>query len=190
GLPKDPKRHNYSYRSGSQVLHKIREKMVEHTVRLIPRTSHEQHEHVQKGNRKAEHVVTRKLNYTWINADNEEEKYEDTFWASGQQDDISKAHGTALTYAERYFLMKFFNLPTDEDDADAKQKKAQYSAKATQQEVGEFKKEVLAFVELMKDKGKEVTPEQVNKQLGIDDPAQATQESLNQAIAKIKQWSK
>lgn len=190
GFTKDTKGYNYSYVSGSQVLHKIREKMVEHNLLLIPSTSDEQHELVQNSKGKSEHVVTMKLNYTWINADNPEEKHEVTFWASGQQDDISKAHGTALTYAERYFLMKFFNLPTDEDDADAKQKKAQYSARATQQEVGNFKKEVLTFVELMKERGKEVTPEQVNKQLGIDDPTQATQESLNQAIAKIKQWSK
>ena len=39
----------------------------------------------------------------------------------GQQtDDISKAVGTAMTYNERYFLLKFLGLPTDEDDADAK----------------------------------------------------------------------
>ena len=64
-----------------------------------------------------------KLTYVWINADKPEEQFEVTFYAVGQQDDVSKAHGTALTYAERYFLMKFFNIPTDEDDADAKQNK-------------------------------------------------------------------
>ena len=189
GFTKDTKSYNYSYVSGSQVLHKIREKMVEHNLLLIPSTSDEQHELVQNGKGKPEHVVTMKLNYTWINADNPEEKHEVTFWASGQQDDISKAHGTALTYAERYFLMKFFNLPTDEDDADAKQKKAQYSAKATQQEVGEFKKEVIAFSDLMKENGRDVTPAQVKDQLGITDPTQESQESLKQAIATLNKWT-
>ena len=51
---------------------------------------------------------------------------------------ISKAHGTALTYAERYFLMKFFNIPTDEDDADAKQKQEKYN-KVSSQTVGVLK---------------------------------------------------
>src|SRR5699024_10846282 len=129
GFTKDTKGYNYSYDSGSQVLHKIREKMVEHNLLLITSTSDEQHELGQAGISKTEHVLTMKRKYSSINAGNPEENHEVTFWASGQQDDISKALGTALTYAERYFLMKFFNLTTDEDDADAKQKKAQYSAK-------------------------------------------------------------
>ncbi|MGY2126768.1 ERF family protein, partial [Nocardia gipuzkoensis] len=54
------------------------------------------------------------------------------FYAVGQQDDVSKAHGTALTYTERYFLMKFFNIPTDEDDADAKQKQERYAISSNQ----------------------------------------------------------
>ena len=45
---------------------------------------------------------------------------------------MSKAHGTGLTYAERYFLMKFFNIPTDEDDADAKEKQEKYANSSNQ----------------------------------------------------------
>ena len=44
-----------------------------------------------------------KLTYVWINADKPEEQLEIPFYAVGQQDDVSKAHGTGLTYAERYF---------------------------------------------------------------------------------------
>lgn len=145
GFTKDTKGYNYSYVSGSQVLHRIRNKMIEHNLLLIPSTKNEAHEVVQSAKGKPEHLVTMELTYTWINADNPEEKCEIPFWASGQQDDISKAHGSALTYAERYFLMKFFNIPTDEDDADAKQKKEQYGAKASQTDVGNFNKEVAAF---------------------------------------------
>ena len=38
----------------------------------------------------------------------------------GQGVDISgeKGVGKALTYAEKYFLLKFFNIPTDEADPD------------------------------------------------------------------------
>ena len=45
---------------------------------------------------------------------------------------MSKAHGTGLTYTERYFLMKFFNIPTDEDDADAKEKQEKYANSSNQ----------------------------------------------------------
>ena len=36
----------------------------------------------------------------------------------GQQNDISKAFGSALTYSERYLLLKSLGAPTDEDDPD------------------------------------------------------------------------
>ena len=40
--------------------------------------------------------------------------------AGDQFDDIAKAMGTALTYSDRYFLLKYFHIATDKDDADAK----------------------------------------------------------------------
>ena len=86
------------------------------------------------------------------------------FFAVGQQDDVSKAHGTALTYAERYFLMKFFNIPTDEDDADAKQKQEKYN-KVSSQTVGVLKQEVLNFVDLMKSLNKKYLNSKQNKLL-------------------------
>src|SRR5699024_10548801 len=39
----------------------------------------------------------------------------------GQQEDNSKAYGSALTYSEMYFFLKFFNAPTDDDDPDTRQ---------------------------------------------------------------------
>ena len=37
----------------------------------------------------------------------------------GQQADGSQALGSGLTYANRYFLLKYFNVATSEDDPDA-----------------------------------------------------------------------
>ncbi|MEX5991986.1 ERF family protein [Staphylococcus haemolyticus] len=136
GFTKDAKSYNYSYVSGSQVLHRIRNKMIENNLLLIPKTTEENYKQIQvtRFNQKAkreitvtEFVVEMKLTYVWINADKPEEQLEIPFYAVGQQDDVSKAHGTGLTYAERYFLMKFFNIPTDEDDADAKEKQEKYA---------------------------------------------------------------
>ena len=141
GFTKDAKSYNYSYVSGSQVLHRIRNKMIENNLLLIPKTTEENYKQIQvtRFNQKAkreitvtEFVVEMKLTYVWINADKPEEQLEIPFYAVGQQDDVSKAHGTGLTYAERYLLMKFFNIPTDEDDADAKEKQEKYANSSNQ----------------------------------------------------------
>ncbi|KKB24450.1 ERF family protein [Staphylococcus carnosus] len=147
GFTKDTKGYNYSYVSGSQVLHRIRSKMIEHNLLLVPYTEHEEIIETKNAKGKTEHIVKLKLTYIWINADKPQEKLEVPFFAVGQQDDVSKAHGTALTYAERYFLMKFFNIPTDEDDADAKQKQERYATSSNQlKEL--LRKEAGSFIEI------------------------------------------
>lgn len=194
GFTKDTKGYNYSYVSGSQVLHRIRNKMIEHNLLLVPKTSEENYKQIDvtRFNKKAsrevtttEFVVEMKLTYLWINADKPEEQFEVTFYSVGQQDDVSKAHGTALTYAERYFLMKFFNIPTDEDDADAKQKQEKYN-KVSSQTIGVLKQEVLNFIDLMKSLNKEVTQQQAEKTFGIQDYSSMTEQQAVNTISKIQ----
>lgn len=194
GFTKDAKSYNYSYVSGSQVLHRIRNKMIENNLLLVPKTSEENYKQIDvtRFNKKAgreittsEFIVEMKLTYVWINADKPEEQFEVTFYAVGQQDDVSKAHGTALTYAERYFLMKFFNIPTDEDDADAKEKQEKYN-KASSQTVGVLKQEVLNFIDLMKSLDKEVSQQQVEQKFGIQNYTSMTEQQAVNTISKIQ----
>lgn len=124
GFTKDTKGYGYDYVSGNQILNKIKDKMNE--VGLILQPSAQVGEHQlfcytnSKGQDKVDIQVWGNMSYTWINAENPEER-EVVSWAYyGQQDDISKSFGSALTYSERYFLLKYFGLPTDEDDPDAK----------------------------------------------------------------------
>lgn len=193
GFTKDTKGYNFSYVSGSQILHRIRKKMIEHNLLLVPSTSNENwttHTFKNKrGQEVTEFIVEMDLNYTWINADKPEEKFEVSYHAYGQQSDISQAHGTALTYAERYFLMKFFNIPTDEDDADAKQKQEKYS-KPNVQKVGELKQDIFSFIDLMKERGREITEEQVKKELNITDYTKLSNGQIANAIQSLKAWSK
>lgn len=197
GFTKDAKSYNYSYVSGSQVLHRIRNKMIENNLLLVPKTSEENYKQIDvtRFNKKAGREITTsefiemKLTYVWINADKPEEQFEVTFYAVGQQDDVSKAHGTALTYAERYFLMKFFNIPTDEDDADAKEKQEKYS-KPNVQKVGELKQDIFSFIDLMKERGREITEEQVKKELNITDYTKLSNGQIANAIQSLKAWSK
>src|SRR5690606_2934543 len=74
----------------------------------------------KKGKEKTDFIVTADMKYVWVNAENPEERIEIPWQTMGQQDDISKAFGSGLTYSERYFLLKFFGVPTDDDDPDAR----------------------------------------------------------------------
>lgn len=193
GFTKDTEGYKYHYVSGSQVLHKIRAKMEEHNLLFMPTIESAEYKEIEvleKGKMKPNILVAVNLKYTWVNADNPEERFEMPFYAVGHQDDASKALGTALTYSERYLLMKMFNIPTDEDDADAKQKKEQYAPKASQQDVQRYNDSVNAFVDLMAEAGnKDLTPAMVGEKVGVTDPRQLTQEQINQAIAVITKWS-
>lgn len=144
GFTKDKKSYNYSYVSGTQVLAKIQEKMNELGVLLMPevttQTFHE-HEYKDKYNKdKLDFIVHGEMAYTWVNAEKPDDFIKVPFYYTGQQDDISKAFGSGLTYSERYFIIKFFNLPTDADDPDAKDtsgraKQSQQKPAAAQQGV-------------------------------------------------------
>lgn len=182
GFTKDTEGYKYKYVSGSQVLHSIRAKMEEHNLLFIPRIDNATHEHIEvlvKGQMKPNILVSVNLTYTWIDADNPDDKFEIPFYAVGHQDDASKALGTALTYSERYLLMKQFNIPTDEDDADAKQKKQQYAPKATSQDIGLLKTAIKELVQ----HSKEGTTDDVIIQ-ALNMPAY---ESMTSDIAK--QWT-
>lgn len=61
------------------------------------------------------------LRFTWVDIETGE-KDENLFFASGMNGD-EKGVGSALTYGERYFMLKYFNIPTDDDDPDAFQAK-------------------------------------------------------------------
>ena len=64
-----------------------------------------------------ETLYSLKMRFTWVDVETEE-KDENLFFASGLNGD-EKGVGSALTYAERYFFLKYFNVPTDSDDPDS-----------------------------------------------------------------------
>ncbi|EJW69882.1 hypothetical protein WUBG_19211 [Wuchereria bancrofti] len=81
--------------------------------------------------------------------------------------------------------MKFFNIPTDEDDADAKQKQEKYN-KASSQTVGVLKQEVLNFIDLMKSIDKKVSQQQVEQEFGIQNYTSMTEQQAVNTISKIQ----
>ena len=61
---------------------------------------------------------------------------------------------------------------------------------ATQAEIGNLKKEIIAFSKLMTEQGKDVKPEQVEQTLNITDYAKLNSEDVKEAVNKLKGWSK
>ena len=108
--------------------------------------------------------------------------------------DLSQITGTASSYARKYALNGLY-LIDDTKDADTDEyrnqgNKAPASKSATQAEIGNLKKEVIAFSNLMKEQGKDVKPEQVEQTLNITDYTKLNSEDVKEAVNKLKGWSK
>lgn len=120
GLGKDANASTYQYVSGSKVLNYIRPKMDELGVLLvqeIDEINNQRIDYAVKSGQKSEMLTMVTMTFTWIDAESGE-KLPVKFGANGMNN-WDKGLGSALTYAERYFLLKFFHIATDEDDVDA-----------------------------------------------------------------------
>ena len=108
--------------------------------------------------------------------------------------DDSQITGTASSYARKYALNGLY-LIDDTKDADTDEyrnqgNKAPAIKSATQAEIGNLKKEIIAFSKLMTDQGKNVKPEQVEQTLNITDYTKLNSEDVKEAVNKLKGWSK
>ena len=127
-MQKANKGHQYSYVSSAQVLSAIKPKMYEMGVSLEPRVTGSniiQYSTAKGGNRFLTCLI---MEFTWVDDANPEDKIVCPWYGQGA-DDGEKGVGKAMTYAEKYFLLKYFNVPTDKDDPDAFQRKVDNAAK-------------------------------------------------------------
>ncbi len=107
---KDTQGYNFTYVSGTQVLRAIKSNLDKLGIIL---EQHLVNPIVEDG------LVKSPMKMIWVNADNpKDERIVIDWFMVGKQKDPSQSFGSGLTYAERYFLMKFFNIPTDDDDPD------------------------------------------------------------------------
>ena len=133
-LKKENKGTQYNYVSSSQVLANCKAKMDELKLLLIPTvTGHKVSESTVEFYDKEGHVNKRTTTYfteldlsmTWVNAEDPKETISCPWYGQGVDIAGEKGVGKALTYAEKYFMLKFFNIPTDKDDPDAFQQKTE-----------------------------------------------------------------
>lgn len=135
-LKKSKSGYNYTYVPAEDILAGIQGRMEEYGVSLIPTITSWNIEYPARfkvkyssGGERQEFpvndvVITGGIKYTWVDNHNPTERI-DVPWAFfGQQEDASQAFGSALTYAERYFLLKYFQIATsnDPDEIIAKKK--------------------------------------------------------------------
>lgn len=63
-------------------------------------------------------LVSADTEWHWVNNDNPEDRIVVPWSLVGQQSDASQAFGSGLTYSSRYFMLKYFNIATSDDDPD------------------------------------------------------------------------
>lgn len=122
----------YSYTGSSRVLAAVRDKLDELGLLLIPSVvGHNLLESTvefkdAKGDvskRTTTYFTELEMTMTWVNAEKPDETIVSGWYGQGVDIAGEKGVGKALTYAEKYFMLKFFNIPTDKDDPDAFQAK-------------------------------------------------------------------
>lgn len=104
----------FNYVSSAQVLGAVRDAMNEQGLLLEPRVIKAIFHH--KGS-ESMHFTELKMTMTWVDTETGEKSTH--LWYAQGTDQHEKGVGKALTYAEKFFILKYFNIPTDKWDPDA-----------------------------------------------------------------------
>lgn len=119
GLGKDGKSFGYGYVTGSKALEHIKPLMNELGLILkqeVTGFTNERQDYTTKNGAKSEILTKVDMKFTWVDCETGEK--DENLWGANGQNDFEKGFGSALTYGERYFLLKYFHIATDEDDID------------------------------------------------------------------------
>ena len=107
GLSKDRESHNFSYVTGNKLLSFIKHLMDKEGLLLkqeVTSVENLRQDYKTKYGEKSEILSKVMMKFTWVDVETGE-KDENLFGANGQND-WEKGLGSALTYAERYFILK------------------------------------------------------------------------------------
>jgi hypothetical protein len=110
----------YNYVSGAKLLGVIRPLMDKLGLILTQEVVNIKNEpitYTTRNGEKTEMFTTAHIRFTWTDVEDGSQIVNE-FFANGMNA-WDKGLGSALTYAERYYLMKTFHIATDEDDVDA-----------------------------------------------------------------------
>jgi len=195
-LQKEAEGQQYSYVGSSQVLGAVRAKMDELglllTVKVLGHNvkgdTVENTDKYGKLKKTTTYFTELDLLFTWVNAEKPEEIIELPFYGQGVDIAGEKGVGKALTYAEKYFLLKQFNIATDKDDPDSFQQKAETYRKPesiTPEQLGNLKMKVLELTQL-----RNVTEDKIYSSLKIKDLTQLTSDKFQGVSDTLDIWIK
>ena len=126
GMTKDKSAYNYEYVTGDKVLNAIRPLMDSKGMLLLPSVKNVETQVVNYDawDKNAKGIVTKTeilyvvtMEMKWVDSEDGETLVET--WAGSGMNAFDKGFGSALTYGERYYLLKTFHIATDRDDVDA-----------------------------------------------------------------------
>ena len=160
-LSKNKQGYGYTYVTDDAILEKITGLMSKYGVSLLPEivpgtTNVTPYHYVKTKTLKNGNVIDENVNeilvradtaWVWVNDENPEERIRVPWALVGQQSDASQAFGSGLTYSERYFLLKYFNVSTPDDDPDLWRSRQKEAAKMEEKEISKaIIDEVHAFI--------------------------------------------
>lgn len=119
-LGKDGTGDKYQYVTGNKLLGVVRPIMDEIGLLLITEVkeaTYTRQDYNTRNGQKSEMFCAIKMLFTWVDAESGETLPVE--WASSGMNNFDKSIGSAISYAERYVIMKMIHLATDEDDVDA-----------------------------------------------------------------------
>ena len=151
GLGKDSKSFGYQYVSGSKVLEHIKPMMNDLGIILkqeVLDIENTRQDYTTKSGSKSEILTKARMMFTWIDCETGER--DENYFAANGQNDWEKGLGSALTYAERYFLLKYFHISTDEDDIDNPNRKPNEVVKPTASTSATSKKPTISDMDAVK----------------------------------------
>lgn len=174
-IRKNKSGYGYKYVSEDEILAKISVFMDKYSLSLIPNIdpktvkvepySYKKTKATKKGDFYEENnneiLVSADMTWSWVNNDNPDERVNVSWALIGQQSDASQAFGSGLTYSSRYFLLKYFNIATPDDDPDSFRSKQRETEVAEDKTIAEgiiqtFDETVKAYLEANKEKAEEV----------------------------------
>ena len=109
---------NFNYNPSSQVLQSVREKMNEVGVILVPEVKDVKAQTLVNAKGTTQIFTEMYFTFTWLNVEKPDDKLSCPWYAQGI-DTSEKGPGKAMTYGEKFFILKFFNIATDSHDPDA-----------------------------------------------------------------------
>ncbi len=178
----------FKYVSSSQVLANVKAKMDELGLLLIPRIlKHDVREHVKAEKGTITYFTELEIEYTWLNSEKPEEVIVCPFYGQGVDIAGEKGVGKALTYAEKYFMLKFFNIPTDKDDPDRFQDKHEDVFGTTKEQTNDLISEAQAKRLFAICKGNTVGLKKILLEYGVANSKDVKKKDYEEIVKKVEQ---